>query len=233
MNSDQYKELCRFYISRMLGVDISTIRSIRFPSLFRSNLPSYEQQIDLYWETDDAVSSYLSIANAKWCATAKVNQRDVRLLQQVRQKVAAHNALMITNSGFTSGAIAAAQADGIGLHLLSPSFDSSLLPERGTETIQRKLAEIEAGDGHAFVANNAYKSLNRSRSDDNTESFDDPDVELGYVRQLQKHLDYLRFIATEGYVVADSKLTDLEDEIARRKRALLQRSTKSIVGERT
>ena len=74
MNSTQYEELCRFYISRMLGVDIDSIRSVRVPNPIRPNLPAYEHQIDLYWETEDAVSRYLSIANAKWRGTSRVDR---------------------------------------------------------------------------------------------------------------------------------------------------------------
>jgi hypothetical protein len=225
VNSIQYEELCRFYVSRMLGVDIHSIHSARIPNPLRPDLPPYGHQIDLYWETEDAISRYLSIANAKWRGTSKVDQPDVLLLQQVRQKVAAHKALVLTNTGFTRGAIAAARDDGIGLHLVIPSFDSSLLPGRSPTTIQRTLAEIASRDGRAFVADVAIKSFNLAGPEENSESIDDPDVEHWYIRQLEKRLAYLRFIATSGYAVAESTLIDLENEIAQGKGALSKRST--------
>lgn len=81
----------------------SSIRSVKSPNPKRSGLPAYKHQIDFYWDTEDAVSRYLNIANPKWRDGSKVDQPDVLLLQQVRQKVAAHKAIMITNSYFTSG----------------------------------------------------------------------------------------------------------------------------------
>ena len=53
---------------------------------------------------------------------------ELRLLQQVRQKVAAHKAVMITNTGFTAGAIAAAKDGGIALHGVRPLLDDLLSP---------------------------------------------------------------------------------------------------------
>ena len=70
-----------------------------------------KHQIDLYWETEDAISLHLHIANAKWRGSDKVDQPDVLLLQKVKEKVAAHKAVMITNSEYTKGAIAAAMDD--------------------------------------------------------------------------------------------------------------------------
>jgi hypothetical protein len=83
----------------------------------------------------------LNIANAKWRGTARVEQGEVLLLQQVRQKVAAHKALMITNVGFTAGAIAAARDDGIALHVVEPNFDISGLPRGDRAAIQGALRD--------------------------------------------------------------------------------------------
>lgn len=201
MNSTQYEELCRFYISRMLRVEIDSIRSGHIPNPIRQNFPPYEHQIDLYWETEDAVSRYLSIANAKWRGTSRVDQPEILLLAQVRQKVSAHKALMITNSSFTRGALAAAQDDRIGLHIVTPSFDRLLLPERDKDGIQKVLAEIEAKDGRVFNAQIANKSFGSSEASETKEPVVDPKVnaELWYIGELERHLDYLRLIASKGY----------------------------------
>src|SRR5439155_6687885 len=72
------------------------------------------------------------------------NQREVLLLQQVRQKVAAHKAFMITNVGFTSGAFAVAKDEGIALHVVQPSFNTSVLPKRDRDAIQARLHELSS-----------------------------------------------------------------------------------------
>jgi hypothetical protein len=136
MDADQYEELCRHFIAVKAGLSLDEVKSVRIPNPQRPGLPAYKHQIDLYWETGDEVAQYLNIANAKWRASGKVDQDDVMLLQQVRLKVAAHKAFMISSVGFTAGAVAAAQDDGIALHVVTPAFDTSLLP-RGDKTAIR------------------------------------------------------------------------------------------------
>jgi hypothetical protein len=109
MNSEQYEELCRRFIAKMEGLRLEDVRSERVPSPTGPGVPQYEHQIDLRWETGGAVAKYVNIANAKWRSKDKVDQPDVMLLHQVLQDVRAHKAVMITNMGFTQGAIAAAK----------------------------------------------------------------------------------------------------------------------------
>lgn len=70
-----------------MGLPADKIVSERIANPTRGDLPQYEHQIDLRWETGDGVCLYLNIANAKWRSSAKVDQGEVLLLQQVRQKV--------------------------------------------------------------------------------------------------------------------------------------------------
>ena len=139
MTSDQYEELCRHFIAEKVGLSADDVKSASIPNAKRPGLPEYKHQIDLYWETGDAIAAYLNIANAKWRGTARVEQGEVLLLQQVRQKVAAHKAFMITNVGFTTGAVAAAKDDGIALHVVAPNFDVSGLPRGDRAAIQNAL----------------------------------------------------------------------------------------------
>ena len=217
MNSIQYEELSRFYIARRLGVELRSIRSVEIPNPKRPGLPAYKHQIDLYWDTEDAVSRYLNIANAKWRGGSKVDQPDVLLLQQVRQKVAAHKAIMITNSYFTSGAIAAAYDEGIGLHVVRPSFDVAGLSKRDRGRIQEEIAGIERRSGSPFGANIAVKSFDLVSPEDQDDICDEPDVEAWFTSQLQVRLDYLRILATQGHPINPSEITDLDNEIASRK----------------
>jgi hypothetical protein len=139
VDSDQYEELCRHFIAEKVGLRAEDVKSVSIPNASRPGLPEYKHQIDLYWETGDAIAAYLNIANAKWRGTVRVEQGEVLLLQQVRQKVAAHKAYMITNVGFTAGAIAAAQDDGIALHVVGPNFDVSGLPRGDRAAIRSAL----------------------------------------------------------------------------------------------
>lgn len=141
MDSDQYEELCRHFIAEQAGLQAGDVKSVSIPNANRPGLPEYKHQIDLYWETGDAIALYLNIANAKWRGTARVEQGEVLLLQQVRQQVAAHKAFMITNVGFTSGAIAAAKDHGIALHVLAPTFDTSALPRGDRAAIKEALRD--------------------------------------------------------------------------------------------
>ena len=128
MNSIQYEELCRFFLAEKVGIPPEEILSVRIPNPKRKDLPQYSHQIDLYWETGDDAFQYLHIANAKWRGTDKVDQPDVMLLQQVKDDVQAHKAVMITNTESTSGADAVAQDKGIALHIVRPKFDVASLP---------------------------------------------------------------------------------------------------------
>ena len=114
MDSDQYEELCRYFIAEKANLPIEAVKSVTIPNPQRPGLPVYKHQIDLYWETGDNIALYLNIANAKWRGSEKVEQGEVMLLQQVCQKVSAHKAFMITNVGFTAGAVAAAKDEGEG-----------------------------------------------------------------------------------------------------------------------
>jgi hypothetical protein len=64
------------------------------------------------------------------------------LLQQVKQKVAAHKAVMLTNSEFTAGAVAAAQDDGIALHIVRPEFDASVLSLKDANLIRQEIEDL-------------------------------------------------------------------------------------------
>jgi len=141
MNSIQYEELCRFFLADKVGISPDEIRSVRIPNPKRQELPQYSHQIDLYWETGDDAFLYLHIANAKWRGTEKVDQPDVMLLQQVKDDVKAHKAVMITNTEFTSGADAVALDKGIALHIVRPTFDVASLASKNRPEI---LAQIQS-----------------------------------------------------------------------------------------
>jgi len=142
MDSKLYEELCRRFIAVSFALPLESITSPRIPNPQRLESPSYTHQIDLYWEVENGVALYKHIANAKWRASGKIEQGDVLLLQQVRQRVAAHKALLIASVEFTAGAIAAANDEGIGLHIVRPSFDYINIPTRDRAEMQDALTEV-------------------------------------------------------------------------------------------
>jgi hypothetical protein len=150
MRSEQYEELCRLFIVEQVGFALDDVKSGRLPNPQRPDLPTYRHQIDLYWETGDAIAQYFNIANAKWRASGKVDQAEVMLLAKVREKVASHKAFMITSTGFTAGAIAAARDEGIALHVVAPVVDASLLPPRSRPAILSALRELQASGQQVY-----------------------------------------------------------------------------------
>jgi len=142
MNSQQYEELCRYFLSDKLGINVDQIKSGHMHNPTRPGLPEYKHQIDLYWKTENELIKYLHIVNAKWRGNNKVKKGEVELLQYVKQQVSAHKALMLTTQGFTSGALAVAKDKGIALHIVKLNFDVSILPQSDRSTIQAKLQEI-------------------------------------------------------------------------------------------
>lgn len=160
MNSKQYEELSRFFLSIKLQIDINKILSIHMPNPSLPNLPDYKHQIDLYWETGDELTKYLNIANVKWRSTEKVEQGEVLLLQQVKQSVKAHKAMMITNIGFTSGAIAVAKHEGISLHIVKPDFDFHKLSKNNSNQILSEIQNYAKDNNESvFIHESVHKAF--------------------------------------------------------------------------
>ena len=160
MTSKQYEELCRYFLAMQLGIAIDRVISIEIPNPQRPGLLEYKHQIDLYWEVSDSVAMYLNIGNAKWRGSCKVDQPEVLLLQQVKQKVAAHKAIMLTNSEFTAGAVAAAQDDGIALHIVRPEFDASVLSFKNAPLIRQQIQDLAGKLGHQLYSHEViYKAF--------------------------------------------------------------------------
>ena len=89
-----------------------------------------------------------------------MEQGEVMLLQQVRQKVSAHKAFMITNVGFTAGAAAAAKDEGIALHIVTPEFETSVLPRGDRVSTLKEIQRIGAtSSGQVFSHRVEHRGL--------------------------------------------------------------------------
>ena len=146
MTSIQYEELCRFFSSPAgKGPNIVRRNPLRSNSepVDAKNFRNTVDQIDLYWETGDDAFQYLfTLPMRSGGEQDKVDQPDVLLLQQVKDDVRAHKAVMITNTAFTSGANAVAQDKGIALHVVRPAFDVSSLPSKDRPAIVAEIQNI-------------------------------------------------------------------------------------------
>jgi hypothetical protein len=143
MTSQQYEELCRLFVSNIFQIGVDSIHNLEYVNPQRPGIPKYSHQIDLYWETETPGARYLHIANAKWRQeTELVGQAEVLLLQQVKTKLAAHKALLITSSGFTPQAVAAAADEGIGLHVVRPNCSFGGIEATDPEVIQGQLRNL-------------------------------------------------------------------------------------------
>jgi hypothetical protein len=66
----------------------------------------------------------------------------VLLLQKVREKVAAHQAFLITNSGYTGCALQVARDEGISLLIVRPHFDAGSLHRTRRPLIREQIQHL-------------------------------------------------------------------------------------------
>lgn len=150
MDSTAYEELCRIFVAQKVGLNLEEVKSVRIPNAQRPSLPQFSHQIDLYWELSGEIGLYLNIANAKWRGSEKVDQGEVLLLQQVRTDTGSHKAFMLTNGGFTAGAIAAARHHGIALHVVTPIAGLAERLAGSREAIREQLVELSSQSSQLY-----------------------------------------------------------------------------------
>jgi hypothetical protein len=143
MTSKQYEELCRYFVAWLFQIPIDRVHSLDAPNPLRPELSSFSHQLDLCWDIETPAARYLHIANAKWRTPPHtVEQNEVLLLQQVKSQVDAHKAMLMTNFGYTDGAMLAAQDAGVALHLVKPGFDYRRLHPVDPAIIQSQLQSL-------------------------------------------------------------------------------------------
>jgi hypothetical protein len=143
MTSKQYEELCRYFVAWLFQIPIDQVHSLDEPNPLRPELSTFAHQIDLFWDIETPAARYLHIANAKWRTPPQpVEQNDVLLLQHVKSQVDAHKAVLMTNFGYTDGAMLAAQDAGLALHLVKPGFDYRRLHTSDPAIIQSQLQSL-------------------------------------------------------------------------------------------
>ncbi len=142
MNGTQYEEFCRRFLANELKIPIEKIRSDMIPNATLPGLTQYSQQIDLWWQDENDLIEHINIADAKWRSSAKVEKGDVEKLLQAKEGIRAHKAMMITNNGFTKGAMSVAENHRIALHIVHPNFDYVILDPKNRKTMQTQLQDF-------------------------------------------------------------------------------------------
>ncbi|HEV3084618.1 MAG TPA: hypothetical protein VGY66_32945 [Gemmataceae bacterium] len=127
MTRAQYRQLCRFFVAQRFAIDLGVIQTLKTANPLRRGQARYRHRIDLHWISEDAIARYVHIAHTLWRTASPAGLAAVLHLQQVRHKLAAHKAVLITNTCFTRRAVAAAEDDGIALFLVRPAFDHTKL----------------------------------------------------------------------------------------------------------
>lgn len=144
MNSMLYEELCRIYLAEQFGVPVEAITSRVIENPQRPGDPEFSHQIDHYWEAGSDAVLYVNIANAKWRTTDKADQGEVLQVHAVKELIRAHKALLITSTGFTSGARGLAAQHGIGLHVVRPTFEHASIPLGDRATMRAAITQAAA-----------------------------------------------------------------------------------------
>ncbi|MEQ1728690.1 MAG: restriction endonuclease [Vicinamibacterales bacterium] len=140
MNPTLYEQLCRRYVSDSYKIPLAEIESKTIPNARRPGLPAFGHQIDLRWEMTNEFSKVVFIAEVKWRASSKIDKPEVSALAKTCQDVGAQKAVFITSFGFTSGAEAAAQHEGISLHVVHPNVDFAGMAKGTPDELQAALS---------------------------------------------------------------------------------------------
>jgi hypothetical protein len=120
MSRTQYRELCRYVVAHRLKIDPGQVRSRRLSGLRRPGLVPCRYAVDLWWETENSICRYVHIGGTYWRSRVLVGEREILILQQIKEKVGGHKALAFTNTGFSPAAVRAADEAGIGLLVVRP-----------------------------------------------------------------------------------------------------------------
>src|SRR5205823_6052823 len=104
--------------------------------------------LDLYWEVDTGAARYVHIANVKWRRpSGRAQLQDVELLDHIRAKVRAQKAFLLTNTGFSDGAEAAALDAGIGLYIVRPQPAAREGKAGSREAMLKRLCALKQRSG--------------------------------------------------------------------------------------
>jgi hypothetical protein len=135
MTGFQYEQFVRAILAMRLGISAENLQSAKEPGVtLPSGLP-VTHQIDLLYVERSEIADYLTIIECKYRSSTPVDQDDVAKLAFVKGSVRAAKAILVTNTEFTRGAQALADAERIGLLVVRPDVhdrELSRIPTSGS-----------------------------------------------------------------------------------------------------
>lgn len=154
MTGRQYEQFVRAVILKQLAIPPEALRSSREPGVTLPGAPGVMHQIDLLYVEETEFAKYVTLIECKYRSAAPVDQEEIAKLAFVKQSARASKAILVTNTEFTSGAKALAEAEQIALLVVRPSLSASELAELETDTtadaILSSVEEILSSRGDSY-----------------------------------------------------------------------------------
>jgi hypothetical protein len=138
----QYRELCRLAIAELLGIGVERVRTRVVPNPRRESVRTYRHHIDLWWEIENKVARYVYIAAVLWQKKGQVTEADVLLIEMVKARVGANQAMLITNTEFSKRAVTVANNEGVALLIVQPLVEPGETSPTRRDLILRELQKI-------------------------------------------------------------------------------------------
>jgi hypothetical protein len=190
MTGLEYEQFVRAVLCQRLGLEPSSLQSLRSSGVTLPGGAGLKHQIDLFHVEETEIAKYITIIECKYRGSGLVDQQELQNLAFVKENVRAHKAIMVTNKGFTSGAMAVAESQEIALLIIEP--ETAFVPNPAHDGVDEVFAT--ARDFLRQRSTSAYKIVvtRKLTSDPNSSAFEgleellsDPDVN----RQAQALLE--------------------------------------------
>jgi hypothetical protein len=127
MTGSQYEQFVRAVLAKKLAVSPDDLRSGRIPGTTLPSGTPVQHQVDLLLTERGPIADYVTVIECKYRSSAPVDQEEVAKLAYVKGSMKASKAILVTNTEFTRGAVAVADAEKIALLVIRPNIDEDAL----------------------------------------------------------------------------------------------------------
>lgn len=147
MTGPKHEQFVRAVLCERPGLEPGSLQSLRSPGVTLPGAASLKHQIDLFHIQETEIARHVTIIECKYHGHRLVDQQELQNLAFVKENVRAHKPIMVTNTGFTSGATAVAESQEIALLVIEPretfmadpsDDDADLLFNRAQEFLRQK-----------------------------------------------------------------------------------------------
>jgi len=155
-----YEELCRLAVAEHFSVPLDKVISTHLQGRSFPGAPALKHQIDLYVELiSNHIATVDIVVDAKWRTTDKVDQPDVEKWATVAVSAGASKAMLITNTDFTAGARAVAEASKIATAIVRPSEAALAVPIGPRAEVLAALAACHDAGASLYTTTSVTRSL--------------------------------------------------------------------------